>query len=335
MEEVKKLKKVLITGGAGFIGYHLAQNLLRNGYKVDLIDNFTRGIKDKDLVELLKHKDAEMFNLDILSKDKLNKFSKEYSLIFHLAAIIGVQHVLKMPFDVLTKNIELLQNTILLAKEQKHLERFIFTSTSEVYAGTLKFFSLKIPTPENTPLTLTELSENRTSYMLSKIYGEALCLHSNLPVTIVRPHNFYGPRMGLSHVIPELLKKAFFSKENKLEVFSLDHKRTFCYIDDAVNMMRILAESIVSDGQVYNVGIESPEICIEELAKKIIKLTGEKLIINAGPVTAGSPVRRCPDMSKTFEVTGYKSKVNIDEGLKHTFDWYKSNVFLNSEPTAI
>ena len=104
----------------------------------------------------------------------------------------------------------MLRNIITFGKRQENLERLIFTSTSEVYAGTLKYFSLKIPTPENTPLALTELSENRTSYMLSKIYGEALCLHSGLPVTIVRPHNFYGPRMGLSHVIPELFKESFF-----------------------------------------------------------------------------------------------------------------------------
>ena len=329
------MKKALITGGAGFIGYHLALNLLKKGYEIDLVDNFTRGIKDTSLNELSKKDGVNLYNLDLLNEKELNELGKEYSLIFHLAAIIGVQYVLKAPFDVLTKNVELLQNIISVAKEQKQLKRFVFTSTSEVYAGTLKHFSLKIPTPESTPLALTKLSENRTSYMLSKIYGEALCLHSGLPVTIVRPHNFYGPRMGLSHVVPELFKKAFHSEDRKLEVFSPDHRRTFCYIDDAVEMIRKLAEVEVSISQAFNVGNESPEISIEELAKKIVIVIGKDLTINPGPTTAGSPQRRCPDMSKTFEATGYKSIVSLEEGLKRTFDWYKTNVFLNEGVSAI
>lgn len=329
------MKKVLITGGAGFIGYHLASNLLQRGYQVDLIDNFARGVKDCFLLELSKQDGANLFDLDLLNKNALDGFDNDYDLIFHLAAIIGVKYVLKFPYDVLSKNVEILQNIILFGKAQKNLDRLIFVSTSEVYAGTLKYFSLKIPTPENTPLALTDLCENRTSYMLSKIYGEALCLHSGLPVTIVRPHNFYGPRMGLSHVIPELFKKAFYAKDNTLEVFSTDHQRTFCYIDDAIEMMRILAEVKVSVGQAFNIGNESPEISIEELAKNIIKIVGKDLAINPKSVTAGSPSRRCPDMSKTLETTVYKPQIDLITGLQKTFDWYKTNVFLNEGLSAI
>jgi len=329
------LKKVLITGGAGFIGYHLALNLLKKGYKIDLVDNFVRGIKDPSLVKLSKRDGINLIKLNLLDKNDLNELGKEYSLIFHLAAIIGVQYVLKSPYDVLSKNVKLLENLIDISKEQKQLERFVFTSTSEVYAGTLKHFSMTIPTPETTPLTITELSENRTSYMLSKIYGEALCLHSGLPVTIVRPHNFYGPRMGLSHVVPELFKKAFFSEDSKLEVFSPEHKRTFCYIDDAVEMIRRLAETKASLGQAFNIGNETPEISIEELAKEIISISGKNLEIIPGPTTAGSPSRRCPDMSKTIEISSYKTKINLREGLQHTFNWYRENVFQNEGVSAI
>ena len=329
------MKKVLITGGAGFIGYHLALNLLKKGYKIYLVDNFARGIKDTSLIELAQQDRVNLIKLNLLDKNDLNGLDKEYNLIFHLAAIIGVQYVLKAPYDVLAKNVELLENLINIANEQKQLERFVFTSTSEVYAGTLKHFSMEIPTPETTPLTITELSENRTSYMLSKIYGEALCLHSGLPVTIVRPHNFYGPRMGLSHVVPELFKKAFFSENNKLEVFSPDHKRTFCYIEDAVEMMRRLAEIKTSLGQAFNIGNETPEISVKELAKEIINISGKNLEIVPGPTTAGSPSRRCPDMSKTFEISKYKPQINLKEGLKRTFDWYKENVFQNEGVSAI
>ena len=329
------MKKVLITGGAGFIGYHLTNNLIKMDYNIDLADNFTRGVKDRFLTDITKNSKVNIIDLDVLDKESLFKLDNDYNYIFHLAAIIGVQHVLKAPFDVLTKNIELLQNVILFGKKQPRLERLVFTSTSEIYAGTLKFYSLKIPTPETTPLTLTELSENRTSYMLSKIYGEALCLHSGLPITIVRPHNFYGPRMGLSHVIPELFKKAYFTEGNEIEVFSLDHKRTFCYIEDAVEMIRLLAETKEAIGEAYNVGNESPEIRIEELAQRIIEITKNDLVIKPGPATEGSPNRRCPDMSKTFKTTGYTPRINIASGLEMTFNWYKENVFLNKGVSAI
>jgi UDP-glucose 4-epimerase len=329
------MKKVLITGGAGFIGYHLASNLLEKGYCVDLVDNFTRGVKDSFLLQLSEKEGANLFDIDLLNNNALKGFNKDYDLIFHLAAIIGVQFVLKLPYDVLSKNVELLQNIVLFSKEQKNLQRLVFVSTSEIYAGTLKYFSMKIPTPENTPLTITDLSENRTSYMLSKIYGEALCLHSGLPITIVRPHNFYGPRMGLSHVIPELFKKTFYSENNKLDVFSTNHKRTFCYIEDAVEMMRILSEIKASIGQAYNIGNESPEIRIEELAQRIIKIVGKDLKISPKNETAGSPSRRCPDMSKTFATTGYKPKFDLINGLQKTFEWYKANVFLNQGISAI
>ena len=91
--------------------------------------------------------------------------------------------------------------------------------------------------------------------MLSKIYGESMCINSMLP-TIIRPHNFYGPRMGLSHVIPELMKKAVESENSKIDVFSINHKRTFCYIEDAVNAIQKLSESQNSIGKTYNIGDE-------------------------------------------------------------------------------
>ena len=100
-----------------------------------------------------------------------------------------------------------------------------------------------IPTPENTNLIIEDSYSKRATYKLSKITGESLCLHSGLPVTIVRPHNIYGPRMGMSHVIPELIKKILFLKEGEeLDVFSVNHTRTFCYIDDAINLFNLIIQ---------------------------------------------------------------------------------------------
>ena len=120
---------------------------------------------------------------------------------------IGVTHVMEKPYSVLYDNIRMLGNIIDLARRQSNLLKFFYASTSEIYAGTLKHFNLSIPTPEETPLAITDLSHPRTSYMLSKIYGEAMCQQASIPFTIFRPHNIYGPRMGMAHVIPEQLRK--------------------------------------------------------------------------------------------------------------------------------
>jgi nucleoside-diphosphate-sugar epimerase len=222
----------------------------------------------------------------------------------------------------------MLINTLAWAKTQVNLKRFIFASTSEVYAGTLKHFTMPIPTPEKIPLAIPDVSHPRTSYLLSKIYGEALCHHSGLSFTIIRPHNIYGARMGLSHVIPELLKKAYSTEVGKnLDVFSVSHKRTFCHIDDAVNIIQLLAESSDTINETYNIGSQDPEITIKSLAEIIMKIVDKKLTIIPQQQTSGSVTRRSPDMTKTINATGYRLKVVLKEGIKLTYDWYLKNVF--------
>jgi UDP-glucose 4-epimerase len=329
------MKKVLITGGVGFIGYHLANKLLENDYRIDLLDNFSRGVNDAHISALAKNKNVNLINTNLLLPNIQKKLEKNYSYIYHFAAVIGVKHVLKSPYDVLDKNIRLLQNTLEIAKHQKNLTRFIFASTSEIYAGTLNHYGLQFPTPETTPLTINDLDEARTSYMLSKIYGEAMCLHSDIPVTIIRPHNFYGPRMGLSHVIPELMKKVVGIKNGKLDVFSVNHRRTFCYISDAVEMIQMLAESDRSIGEAYNVGNDDEETTMSDLANKIIDLIGEGIDINPMPVTHGSPERRCPSIVKLKEAISYTKQYPLEKGLQETFDWYNKNIFSGKEVSAI
>jgi len=325
------MKKVLITGGAGFIGYHLANKLIHDGYKVDILDNFSRGVNDLALHELSKN--AKLISFDLLRED-INSLDKDYSYIYHLAAVVGVRHVLKSPFSVLDNNVSLLRNVIDLGRKQKKLSRFMFASTSEVYAGTLNYYGLKFPTLESTPLTVNELDHKRTTYMLSKIYGEAMSLHSGLPITIVRPHNFYGPRMGLSHVIPELMKRVVESKSTPIDVFSVKHKRTFCYISDAIKAIQLLAEASNSVGKAYNIGNDTEEISMQDLAEKIIKIIGKELKINPRPATPGSPERRCPSVQKLMSDTKYNHEYSLEKGLNETYEWYKRNIFSGKEQSA-
>jgi UDP-glucose 4-epimerase len=328
--------KILIIGGAGFIGYHLGKRLLDANCQVVLIDNMFRGVLDEELEALIRHPRVRFIQGDIRDPEVLKNLESDYHYIYHLAAIIGVAHVHKRPFQVLLDNTTMMLNVLALARAQIALQRLVFTSTSEVYAGTLKYFTLPFPTPESTPLAIMDLKEPRTSYMLSKIYGEALCHQSGLPFTIIRPHNFYGPRMGLSHVIPELLQRAHEAPaRGDLAVYSMSHRRTFCFIEDAVEMIRRLAEAPEGEGETFNVGKQTPELTIRELAEMIIKVVNKPLNLIEQSETPGSPSRRCPDMSKTLGLTGYRCRFNLSQGLELTYRWYRDMTFSGRGISAI
>jgi nucleoside-diphosphate-sugar epimerase len=322
------MTKVLITGGGGFIGTHLARRLAEPGNEVHLLDNFARGRRDRDLEELLERPGVRMVERDLLEPGALEDLDRDYGLIVHLAAIVGVANVLEAPYRVLRDNVALLVPLLEFAGEQPSLERLVFASTSEVYAGTLELGTLPIPTPEDAPIAVPDLRKPRTSYMLSKLYGEALCLQSGLPVTVIRPHNVYGPRMGLAHVIPELLQRAHAAADGeRLEVYSVEHRRTFCHVDDAVEMIVRAAQEPRGAGEVINIGSERPEVRIGDLAELIVRVVGRELAIEPLPATPGSPVRRCPDMSKTRALTGHEAEVTLEDGVRRTYDWYRQNLF--------
>lgn len=328
-------KKILITGGVGFIGLNLASRLLNEGHIVHLVDNMSRAVSDIEFEEIIKNKNIEFSNINMLSKQELNILDNDFDFIFHLAAIIGVRHVLDRPYSVLYDNLLMLGNIIDFSYKQKKLTRLFFASTSEIYAGTLKHFNLTIPTPEDTPLGLTDLSHPRTSYMLSKIYGEALCQQSKLPFTIFRPHNIYGPRMGMSHVIPEQLYKSFKAKDGDfIEVFSPSHTRCFCYIDDAIEMLYRMMDSPECTGKALNLGTQNPEVTMEDIAKICFSTAGKNLKINFKPSSPGSPERRAPDMTYTKSLINFESKVSLEIGISNTFKWYKKNIFEGNNVSA-
>lgn len=329
------MKKILITGGAGFIGYHLGKKFINEGYKVDLVDNFRRGKIDFELKELIKNKNIKLIKNNLLNLN-LKKWTRNYDKIFHLAAIIGVKHVKKNPYEVLTHNIKLLDNVIQIAKIQKKISKFIFFSTSEVYAGTLKSYGIKIPTPENTKLVIDDLNIKRTTYMLSKIYGEMMCnITDSLQTINIRPHNFYGPRMGFSHVIPELIKKIYFSKNSSVIIKSPNHKRTFCYIDDAIDIIYKLSTSNKTNSKTFNVGSLEKSITIYDLAKKINKILNKKTKLIKSYEEIGSPSNRSPDIKMLLNHIKVKFNYNLSSGLKETYDWYSKNIFKKKLRTFI
>lgn len=330
------MKKILITGGAGFIGFHLANKLAKRDYKVHVVDNLKRGVEDFNFKKLCSRPNVSYFKIDLLDQEALRSLGREYEIVYHLAAIIGVAAVMRQPYRVLLENERMMANILEFAQCQKRLSRFLFASTSEVYAGTLKYLEMPIPTPEETPLAITSLSEPRTSYMLSKIYGEAICQQSGVQFTIFRPHNVYGPRMGLAHVIPEILQRAHKTKDGgTLEYYSPEHKRTFCYISDAVELISLAAESSPCKNQTLNVGMQGPEVSIRELVSVISQVVGKDFVRVERDPQKGSPLRRCPNMAKTKRLIGYSAITGLEEGVSLTYDWYSRNIFDGVRVSAV
>ena len=310
------MKSIIITGGAGFIGYHLAKKYSRKKFKIFILDNFQRGKKDKFLNKLNKNKNIKLISVD-LSKP-FNLMIDNITKVFHLAAIVGVSNVNKSPIKTFKKNTLSLINTIDFLKRKNFKGKFIFFSTSEVYSPLIfKNIGHQLPT-ERDDLLISNKLIDRDSYYISKIFGEKYTQFSNINYLILRPHNIYGPRMGTSHVIPELLEKA---KKNKiLKIYSPNHTRSFCYIDDAINQIIQISNS-KNKNQIFNIGNNKEEIKIKDLAKKILSLLkiNKKIIFEKN--TEGSPPRRVPKIKKILSKIRIKKFVSLENGIKKMLEW--------------
>ena len=289
-----------------------------------IVDNLSRGRIDNDFKQLIKNTNIKFKKIDV-TKSNL-KLPKNFDLIFNFAAIVGVQNVSLNPSQVLENNVMMQIASIKIAKSQSNLKKFIFSSTSEVYSGSLNNNLLKFPTPENNLLCLNSLNNSRNTYMLSKIYGEALCNFANIPFVIVRLHNIYGPRMGMQHVIPQWIEK--IKKDKKRKTFLIEnenHTRTFCFIDDAVEMIRKLAFSNKKN-ITFNVGNSKPEVKIKDLIHIIFRtMEIKKYKLKSKKSNNFSPKRRVPDMKKFIKEFKYKGQITLSDGINKTYLWYKKN----------
>lgn len=327
------MKKVLITGGAGFIGYHLAKLLLKDeDIKIVLADNLQRGKFDEDFAELIKDKRISFIRGDVANPDFYKTLDNDFDHVYHLAAVNGTKLFYEIPHEVLRINTLSLIYLLEWAKNLDKKPKICFTSSNEAYAGALSAFGeLPIPTPENVPLVIEDTYNPRWSYGSTKAIGEMFVIYYskayNIPAVIVRPHNFYGPRAGYGHVIPEMSER-IMKKEDPFTIYGSDETRTFCYIDDAVEAMQILMDSSVTNtlpAQTFHIG-DTDEITMEELAKKLFYVTGfspKKTEIKPG--LAGSVKRRLADINKIIKSVGWKPTTKLEDGLKKTFEWYKSH----------
>ncbi len=324
--------KILITGGAGFIGYHLAKHLLDREHDLELVlvDNLQRGKIDDDFQKVLDDKRVKFLTLDLTNPESYKEFGGGYDHVYHLAAVNGTKAFYEMPHEVLRVNTLSLAYILEWFRKENKDGKFCFTSSNEAYAGGLIAFNeLPIPTPEKVPLVIEDTYNPRWSYAGTKLVGELFVINYakmyNFRALLVRPHNFYGPRAGYKgHVIPDFCER-IAAKTDPFPIYGANDTRTFCYITDAVRAMIMLMDSPKTDGQpieTVHIG-DSEEITIKDLAEKMFQVTGwkpESLDIKNGP--PGSVQRRLADTAKLRDCTGWAPEVSLNEGLKHTYDWY-------------
>lgn len=319
-------KKALVTGGAGFIGYHLSKHLADQGYEVTILDNFQRAEEDKMFKDLIKKKNVKFIKADITLAETFEKLG-EYDYIYHLAAINGTNNFYSMPDKVLRVTVLGTINLLEWFVKQKK-GKLLFTSSSEAYAGALKILEDKfpIPTPENIPLVVDDPKNVRWSYGAGKILGEVALYayakaHNMNNFSIIRYHNIYGPRMGNEHVIPQFVKRVE-KKESPFRIFGGEETRTFCYVEDGVRATQLVMENTATNGQIVHIGREDGEIKIIELAKKVFDIAKVNPEIEVLPAPEGCVMRRCPDTTKLRNL-GFKAEISLAEGLSRTYEWYK------------
>src|SRR3989344_565316 len=328
--------KILITGGAGFIGYFLSKHLLANGgddLELVLVDNLQRGRMDADFKSLLEDPRVKFLNLDLTDLASYSQFGNGYDHVYHLAAVNGTKIFYEIPHEVLRINTLSLIYMLEWFKKENPKGKFCFTSSNEAYASALSAFGqLPIPTPEKVPLVIDDPYNARWSYASTKLVGELFVIHYakayDFRALIVRPHNFYGPRAGYhGHVIPDFSER-IAAKVDPFPIYGADETRTFCYISDAVRAMRMLMDSPKTDGQpieTVHIG-DFHEITMRGLAEKLFEITGWKpktLDIKTAP--PGSVKRRLADVSKLQALTGWKPEGPLEDGLKRTYEWFLAN----------
>lgn len=318
-----KGKKVLVTGAGGFMGSHLTESLVKKGARVTAFVRYNSR-NDPGCIKMVSQEIKDSMRIvygDLRELETLRKAMKGNSVIFNLAALVGIPYSYIHPNEVVETNTIGTLN-VLTAARVEGIEKFVQTSTSEVY-GSARY----IPIDEKHP------KQPQSPYSASKIASDAIALSYyyafNLPVTIIRPFNTYGPRQSARAVIPTIITQALTNQGLKLG--NTRSTRDFTFISDTVEGFVKIAESENSIGQEINIG-SSFEISIYDLAKKIISILGRdvKLIEDKLRIRPQkSEVERlfC-DNSKAFKIIKWKPKISLKEGLIKTIEWIQNSMNL-------
>ena len=302
----------LVTGGSGFIGNNLVLKLSKKkNSKIYIIDYVKPSLKIKNVIYIKGN--LKNFNV-------FNKINSKIDYIYHLAADLGVQKVIDNPIGSLSNNLLSTENIIKFAKKKK-VKRVFFFSTSEVYSILNKRGKME----EDDSLVLPSINHPRTSYWLSKIYGEFLVIMSGLPYTVFRIFNMYGPNMKITHVIPSIF---FGLKNKKTPVFqNPNHSRCFLFVDDGIKLI-LEALKPKYKNNIINIANPSEEIKIKNLVNKIQNILNIKKKVTFKNINNQSIIRRRPSINKILKLKKTKFKfTKLDQGLLLLKKYYEGKNF--------
>lgn len=317
------MKSALITGGAGFIGSHLAEKLLEQGEKVFVLDNLSTGRKE-NIQHLLKNKSFKFQKGDVLNKTLVKKSMEGVDEVYHLAAAVGVRTVMEKPLESWIINIAGTENILERALARK--VPVLIASTSEIYGK-----NTKLPFGEDDDRVYGSVRNYRWGYAFSKGVDEFLALafvrEKGLPARIVRFFNTIGPRQSGEYgmVVPRFVRQAL--KGEPLTVHGTGKQtRSFGYVGDVGDAVIKIMRHPKSVGEVYNLGSDE-EISIENLAEKVIKLARSSSQIHYVPYNKVYPQgfedmqRRRPDLSKVKALIHYMPKHSLDDVIKKVIEY--------------
>ena len=308
--------RILLTGGAGFIGSHLADHYVANGDQVTILDNFSTGSQENiaHLAGKITTVDGDIRNVDLVEK-----LTHDADLVLHMAAAVGVNTILESPLESMSTNIT--GSEVVLNAATKFSKRIIIASTSEIYGK-----NPKQPLSESDDRVVGAPQKIRWTYSDAKAIEEAMAcaLHQekNLPVTTVRLFNTVGPRQSGRYgmVVPRFVQAAL--KNEALTIYGDGtQSRVFCHVDDAVAAIARIAATDATLGEVFNVG-GTGEISIKALAEKVIAITKSQSVITYTPYSDAYPAgfediqRRVPDISKIKQAIGWAPTKDLDVIIK-------------------
>jgi len=321
--------KVLITGGAGFIGSHLADRLLELGEEVYAIDDLSTGSL-KNIEHLQENQKFHLVVDTVLHEAVMNELVFKCDQIYHMAAVVGVKQIMNRPVETLETNVKGTEMVLRLAN--RHKKKVLIASTSEVYGKVMEGDTCYVLT-EDTDRLMGSTTKRRWAYACSKALDEFLALayheEKKLPVVIARLFNTVGPRQTGQYgmVIPNFVQKALIDKPIVVHGDGTQ-SRSFTHISDAVEALVALMVEPRAVGQVVNVG-NTEEVTIKELALLVRDMAGSDSDIEYisyekayGPGFEDMQ-RRCPDIKKINELIGFQPKVDLRGIIQSVIDYYK------------
>ena len=319
---------ILITGGAGFIGSHLAERLVERGDHVSIIDDLSTG-SVKNIQHLKARPNFQYFVDSVTNQRLMAELVDAADVIYHLAAAVGVRLIVESPTRTMETNIRGTEIVLELAAKKK--KRVLITSTSEVYGK-----RTQVPFREDDDLVLGPPDKGRWSYACSKAIDEFLALaywkEKRVPTVVVRLFNTVGPRQTGAYgmVIPSMVRQALAGSD--LTVYGDGTQaRCFTHVSDAVGALIALAEHPDANGEVYNIG-SVEEISILDLARRIKHLTASNSNIVMVPYEKAyeqgfeDMMRRLPDLTKAGRTIGYRPSFNLDRILQDIIEYHRDDL---------